>query len=103
MALYKKKPVVIEAVEYPYHEWADNPLEFYELPDWLQAAIDDETIRPDFRSEDYWYLVIKTLEGEMTVGPDDYIIQGVEGEIYPCKRSIFDATYEVYSGADPRW
>ena len=39
-------------------------------------------------------LLIKTLEGDLTVSPDDWIIQGVKGEIYPCKPDIFAATYE---------
>lgn len=92
---YRKKPVVIEAVRFPLNEWGDNPLTFREVPDWLQTAIDAGTIRPEFRSEDYWYLVIKTLEGEMTVTPDDWIIRGVQGEIYPCKPDIFATTYEL--------
>lgn len=40
-------------------------------------------------------LVIKTLEGEMTVTPGDWVIEGVKGEHYPCKPDIFEATYEV--------
>lgn len=39
-------------------------------------------------------LCIKTLEGVMTVGWDDYIIRGVEGELYACKPDIFHKTYE---------
>jgi hypothetical protein len=38
--------------------------------------------------------MINTLEGEMRANEGDWIIQGVEGEIYPCKPSIFAATYE---------
>mgnify|MGYP001564777940 CR=1 FL=1 len=37
---------------------------------------------------------VKTLEGELTVSLDDWIIKGVKGEIYPCKPDIFEATYE---------
>jgi len=39
--------------------------------------------------------IIPTLEGSMHIGPDDMLITGVAGEIYPCKRAIFDATYEL--------
>ena len=39
-------------------------------------------------------LVIQTLEGVLTVSWNDYIIQGVQGELYPCKPDIFEATYE---------
>lgn len=40
------------------------------------------------------FLVIATLEGEMTAKPGDWIIRGVAGEFYPCKPEIFEATYE---------
>ena len=91
---FRKKPVVIEAVKVPYREWADDPFVFSDVPDWLAVAVVDGTIYADFRSEDYWYFVIKTLEGDMTCGPDDWIIRGVQGELYPCKPDIFAATYE---------
>ena len=37
---------------------------------------------------------IKTLEGEMTAQPEDWIITGVNGEKYPCKPDVFAKTYE---------
>ena len=39
-------------------------------------------------------LIIHTLEGDMTASLNDWIIQGVKGEIYPCKPDIFEMTYE---------
>lgn len=98
---FRKKPVVIEAIPYPLAEFADNPFIFHEeIPEWLSTAINDGTIYPEFRGEDYWYLVIKTLEGRMTVSPGDFIIRGVQGEIYPCKPDIFNETYEVVADED---
>lgn len=44
---------------------------------------DDETI------------IIKTLEGDMTMTKDDYLIIGVRGECYPCKIDIFNETYDI--------
>jgi hypothetical protein len=38
--------------------------------------------------------LIETLEGSMKASPGDWIIKGVEGEMYPCKPSIFRQTYE---------
>lgn len=38
-------------------------------------------------------LLIPTLEGEMAAREGDYIIKGVQGEFYPCKPAIFEATY----------
>ena len=92
---YTKKPVTIEAVQYRHCEYADNPLTFDETPDWLNDAIADATIKPIFKGEDYWYLQIRTLEGMMLASPGDWIIRGVEGELYPCKPGIFALTYEA--------
>jgi hypothetical protein len=39
--------------------------------------------------------VIHTLEGVLTASPGDWIIKGVQGEFYPCKPDIFEATYEA--------
>jgi hypothetical protein len=39
-------------------------------------------------------IIIRTLEGGMTAPPGDWIIRGVQGEFYPCKPDIFEATYE---------
>ena len=40
-------------------------------------------------------LLIEALEGDMTAKPGDWIIKGVQGEFYPCKPDIFEATYEA--------
>ena len=39
-------------------------------------------------------VVCETLEGDLHVSPGDWIITGIEGEHYPCKPNIFEATYE---------
>lgn len=41
------------------------------------------------------YLIIQTLEGEMKANVGDYIIKGIKGELYPCKKKIFEQTYEA--------
>jgi hypothetical protein len=45
--------------------------------------------------DDQPWIAIQTLEGEMAAQPGDYIIKGVQGEFYPCKPDIFEATYEA--------
>ena len=45
-----------------------------------------------------WY--ISTLQGDMECTPGDWIIRGVNGEFYPCKPDIFEATYEPVSGEE---
>jgi len=42
-----------------------------------------------------WKLYIHTLEGSMKAEIGDYIIQGVNGEFYPCKENIFKETYNI--------
>ena len=42
---------------------------------------------------------IDTLEGQMCALDGDWIIKGVAGEFYPCKPDIFEATYEEVSDA----
>lgn len=85
---YRKKPVVINAFRLGY----DN------MPDWFMDKLtaNDVTIH---NTDGRWrggpdYALIKTLEGEMRAEFGDYIIQGVKGELYPCKPDIFATTYE---------
>jgi hypothetical protein len=47
-----------------------------------------------FRIEMEIEMEIETLEGTMRASPGDYVIRGVNGEIYPCKADIFEMTYE---------
>lgn len=39
---------------------------------------------------------VETLAGVMTGAPGDYLIQGIRGELYPCKKIIFESIYESY-------
>lgn len=86
---YRKKPIIIEAFKYDGDLMgADGN---YYVPNWAIEA---------HRSKDLCYiddgeLYVCTLEGELRVDVGDYIIRGIEGELYPCKPSIFEATYEA--------
>lgn len=81
---YRKKPVVIEAVKTLE---TINKLRNHEaIPEWFDA--DRVKITGN-------KAVIKTLEGDMVANEDDYIIRGVNGELYPCKPDIFEKTYEA--------
>jgi hypothetical protein len=46
-------------------------------------------------TETSMYGEVETLEGNMRANIGDWIIKGVNGEIYPCKPDIFEKTYEV--------
>jgi hypothetical protein len=87
---YRKKPVVIEAVQ-----WTGSNVD--EVLGIFLGSI--EARRSDFRSHGRGDLPggiihIDTLEGTMNAIPGDWIIKGVKGEFYPCKPDIFEATYE---------
>ncbi len=109
---YRKKPVEIEAMAF-----GPTPREVHEVTCWMEDnlypglignALDPNSLRypdqlpeDDSRPDKGWYidpadglLVIRTLEGDMRAEIGDYIIRGVQGEIYPCKPDIFAATYE---------
>ena len=86
---YKKKPVVIEAVEYTGKNG-------FEIETWSQrAVIESPVLEPNEFNTTGEYLQIQTLEGVMTADVGDYIIKGVKGEFYPCKPDIFKLTYEL--------
>lgn len=89
MSKYRKKPVVIEAVQ-----WTGRN---------LREIIDFAGIHPSAEKwswEEYEWIVetdglkIFTLGGSILATIGDYIIKGVEGEFYPCKQNIFYKTHE---------
>ena len=86
MAQYRKKPVVIEAVQFT--GTGDSCAEI------LTFLGGSNSGNQRWNSTTNTGGVILTLEGEMTFGPGDWIIRGVRGEFYPCKPDIFEATYE---------
>lgn len=94
---FRKKPVVIEAVQYDgSHESNRN------IIDWCRGsktpALMDTEVRNCSAEHpegfDYPCLKIATLEGDHKVSIGDWVIKGVAGEFYPCKPDIFSATYE---------
>jgi hypothetical protein len=86
MPRYRKKPVIVEAVQFK-RDWKAAGMTF---PRWLIDAIAAGVVELDELGGGK----INTLEGAMNIAHEDYIIKGVKGEIYPCKPDIFDATYE---------
>ena len=79
MAKYRKKPVVIEAFQ-----WCHD-----EIPEWW------ENVSGKFHINVWTGSVyIPTLEGVHEAKVGDYIIKGIQDELYPCKPDIFEATYE---------
>jgi hypothetical protein len=95
MPKFRKKPVVIEAVEMTAERMANNA----DWPEWL-----NEAWNRDRASEGAFYsfrdgeggrsFYIETLEGKHHVSPGDWVIRGIKGELYPCKPDIFAMTYD---------
>ena len=90
---YRKKPVVIEA--FKWTGWPDQT----DYPVWAVEAIKAGSIRFENSGTPSVVMLIDTLEGTMRGNQGDYIIQGVKGEMYPCKNDIFEMTYEKPSTA----
>lgn len=89
MAKYRKRPVEVEAFQILM-----GTMRKRDYPQWFADAIASGVVyqkaNPDYPVE----CTIRTLEGEMDANLGDYIIKGVNGELYPCKPDIFDKTYE---------
>ena len=78
---FRKKPVVVDAVY-----WDGTHCAYEEICSMSNGQCGIELAARD--------LFIHTLEGKMAATLGDWIIRGVQGEVYPCKPDIFEATYE---------
>ena len=85
MAKYRKRPVVIEA-----EQFTDQNKDM--IYNWATSIRGNVTHSWDNKGQPI--LLIPTLEGEMICSLGDYLIKGIQGELYPCKPDIFEQTYE---------
>lgn len=85
MKQYKKKPVVIEAIQF-----VDDAERILEIQEFMGGGL----LRVNYEDPKNPFIRIETLEGEMKAMEGDYIIKGVNGEFYPCKPDIFEKTYD---------
>ena len=92
MARYRKKPLVIEAWQWVGCDDFTVPLD--DAPGWVKGwtcSGEYITLLQDGS------LSVPTLEGIHIASVGDWLIQGVAGEVYPCKPHIFKATYKEVS------
>jgi hypothetical protein len=96
MPKFRKKPVEIDAMQ-----WDGAPENAGLIIDWMLAngttatfACTDTDQRTECDADTPHVIKIKTLEGTMAASVGDWIIRGIQGEFYPCKPDIFEATYE---------
>ena len=88
---YRKKPVVIEAIQ-----WHGDNLN--EIKEFVGESLDYSIIDTAWevgKGAPHVLMKIHTLEGDHECTKGDYIIKGVQGEFYTCKPDIFEQTYEV--------
>lgn len=99
MNKYIKKPIEVEALQ--IHGNVSEIKEF--IGENGDAYIDDAAWRASLEKKEYRFwdhrprtvVLIYTLEGNMRATDGDYIIKGVKGEFYPCRKDIFEETYEL--------
>ncbi len=88
MGKFRKKPVIVEAMQLRWDTWNE--------------MCDFADVKPESKGGPYGrqmgeelILVIPTLEGTMEAFQNDWVIRGIKGELYPCKPDIFEETYEA--------
>jgi hypothetical protein len=95
---FRKKPIEVQAIQ-----WPGTITHAIQIINWvldsggsayLTCLEPDSCWGPEEHGDAPHAIVIRTLEGEMQATPFDWIIKGIQGEFYPCKPDIFDATYE---------
>lgn len=94
--LYRKKPVTITAItfdELVQHGIAECEKAGHVLTNGMPWSFTYAGHHISHENDDCY--LIPTLEGTMKMGRNDMLITGIKGEIYPCKRDIFEATYEA--------
>ena len=84
MARYRQRSVIVEAIQH------DGSKESLAAILRLSYGIGILPEAPDGT----YALAIDTLEGRMIARPFDWIVKGVEGEVYPVRDSIFTQTYD---------
>ena len=110
MPKFRKKPVVIEAMQWTgvnlqeMLKWfahvssAEDPAKLASEDGAAELVVEMEVAKCkvtfDMTKKPTIKLLIQTLEGTMEAEHGDWIICGVRSELYPCKDSIFKETYE---------
>jgi hypothetical protein len=89
MSKFRKMPVIIEAVQLLWENWSEM-CEHAGV-----GSLEDGKPQGKLLEGNRMGMSIPTLEGVMEAQHGDWIIKGIQGEIYPCKPDIFEATYEA--------
>lgn len=100
MKKYRKKPIEIEAMQFPDDGPTQGEVAAWVVKNGGKLNLYDGVVERDVKTstDAIWRwknASIDTLEGGLNVSIGDYIIKGIKGEFYPCKPDIFEATYEA--------
>ena len=90
MSKFRKKPAIIEAIQ-----WNGDWDSMEQIEKELNVITLQRSGRQNINWVESWN--IKTLEGMHVVSPNDWVIKGIKGECYPCKPDIFEATYKLFN------
>ena len=78
---YKKKPLIIKAIQIR---------ELFEKSDTDKITIGNYKVHKKDK-----YVIMETIEGNMKAYMNDFLIQGIVEEIYPCREDLFYKTYDI--------
>lgn len=81
---YIKKPIIVEAFHY-----RKDYTDYRDLERFCEGAL--------LGLDKNFKLILQTLEGEVILPDECYVIKGIKGEFYPCQKEIFEATYDKVS------
>lgn len=81
-AKFKSRPVEIEAVRFVRANYGDF------------AGLPGVSLNVGGKADSENWFSVRTSEGVMRGNHGDWLIRGTEGELYPCKASVFERKYE---------
>jgi hypothetical protein len=99
MPMFRKRPVTVEAVQLRWTNWSDpflNDIVSEKNPGRMVETASDTC----GENAPYIELTIPTLEGDRIARHGDWLVRGVQGEVYPVKPKIFAALYEAIEAGD---
>lgn len=90
-----KKAVTVDAWQFPEIDKNETvelaSADDHEVPVWVVVAIARGQLVLSVES----FHTVVTSSGDMSAGAGDWLMRGVEGELYPCTDSVFRKTYEL--------
>lgn len=92
---YRKRPLEVEAIQYTGPKAIHKMKEVW--PDFTNHS-KFISLLSSGDSEPVTLITIHTPEGVLSVRMGDYVVRGIEGEFYPCKKDIFEESYVKLSG-----